>query len=77
MIHVHNLRFYNLYFLFTQPIQLIHETINPRIRGLDLPLQGLFLLRRARTLLARNVYPHVKFWRLHKDISLHDLVRPK
>jgi len=44
IIHIHNLRFHNPNFLFRQPVQLIHETINGLVGILDLPLQGLFLL---------------------------------
>jgi len=42
LTHIHNLRFHNLDLILRQPIQLIDETIIPPIRGLDLPLQGLF-----------------------------------
>ena len=38
------LRFYNPNLILAKPIQLINETINPPIRGLDLPLQRLLLL---------------------------------
>jgi hypothetical protein len=48
IIHVHNLRFHNPYFIFAQPIQLIHETINPPIRRkLDLIILGAFPRARA------------------------------
>ena len=65
IIHVHNLRFHNSDFLFTQPIQLIALPINRPIRGLDLPLHGLFpdafsmRFFRGREVLARVILTQV------------------
>jgi hypothetical protein len=44
IIHIHNP---NLF--FAQLIQLTHETTNRLIDSIDLPLQGLFLLRQPWT----------------------------